>query len=168
MKREVRTDVVAALKPHKVNWSNKPTLLNLSESLSDMETVTGIEYARHEKDSGYLALTDQRLLFVGMATSLSLAALRVSIPLPTVTSIDMRGRLLRSLYVSTAGQTHEFTGLGDDFAARIMNMPREAKIEHQTVGLPADQLLKLRQLLDAGVLTDGEYEAKAAPLKAML
>ncbi|MFT8592425.1 MAG: SHOCT domain-containing protein [Bifidobacterium sp.] len=169
MKRSVREDVVDALKPHKVNWSNKQTLLNLSESLSSNETVTALEYVRCHKDGGYLSLSNQRILFTGMAISISLSAMRISIPISTITSVDIRGRLLRSLYISTAGQSYEFTSLSESFAQCIVN----AVSEHvpQTSSGPidsADRLLKLKQLLDAGVLTQGEYEAKASVLKSAL
>jgi len=115
----------------------------------------------------------------------------VIVPIRQITSVSSRNDGFRYsiMSVTTAGGTLEFRGTKDDIARAmpiiqrlilgcaaptIIQVPIPVAVAEPTsastasVQSVADQLLQLKSLLDAGVLTQDEYETKRAALVAQL
>lgn len=140
----------------------------LQQQLKTDEKTISMTKSSQGNYVGVLAVTSHRLVF----SARFIATKKVTdIPLSQITSVQ-GGRDLEnsSLTVSVAGNTITFHALAWRDADNITNLLREMaeKSQHGAQESPADQLLKLKQLLDAGVLTQDEYEAKASVLKSAL
>lgn len=121
-----------------------------------------INYRNAKKSllGGALALTPQRLIFVG---SVMLDRAEFSIPLNTITSVDSH-RSFANMYttITAASATHTFLALDPKFVEAI-NKARMASAAPAptapTAASTADELSKLASLHASGVLTDEEFAA---------
>jgi hypothetical protein len=140
----------------------------LQQQLKTEEKTVSMTKASHGDYVGVLAVTNRRFIFAARF----IATKKITdIPLQEITSVR-GGRDLEnsSLTVSVAGSTITFQALAWRDADNVTNLLRtmvEESHNNSQEGT-ADRLLKLKQLLDAGVLTQGEYEAKASVLKSAL
>lgn len=156
-----------------LSMGTKRELRRLEPELWDGETVTAITSGSYGGGVGLLVLTDRRLLFVAHGV---LASKNEDYPLDRITSVTFTGGLLLgSIDIHAAGAKASITNVakaeGKDFVATVRG--------HLTSGGPgpvatpgaksvAEQLQDLKGLLDAGVLTQEQYDAKAGPLIAEL
>jgi len=164
----IREDVLEALKPIKIGWGSSKPVQEIAAELASDEKALRIGGAKHKGKLGYLTITDRRLLFTEIRAFARSAA--ISILRSSVLSAESKGTILRDLTIRTAGESYKFDNLTVEVADQIVS--EISKGNHpisttQSVSI-AEQLLQLKQLLDAGVLTQAEYGAKAAPLKARL
>lgn len=125
--------------------------------------------------TGALVVTNQRFVFFG---SNGLKRERRGYPLSQITSIEHENNKLGNDYLRVAvpsGREKYLVGRGDEvkqFVATALSTLAQAQ-NPATAAPPAsadvtDQLAKLGQLRDAGVLTDEEFAAKKAELLARL
>ena len=155
----------------------RSTVKSVNESLSDDEKVYCAVSGNIDKKSfGLIVLTGQRIVF---ARKLLTVLESRSFSLDSITSVGTNGTpFLSTLVITFAGGRTEFTNvpskLGREFvtaaneAMRLMRTTESVGSVSLNIDDAAGRLLKLKQLLDAGVLTQGEYEAKASVLKSAL
>lgn len=150
---------------------SRKALKLLEENLSDDEHVAAIAHAQYGDDAGLITLTNTRLIFTfGIWTTQNVK----DFPLSQITSISQINDVVYAkLTISVAADRTTFTRMNQKVAKTFVKKLREAvnntNNSTSTDSLDAtDQLLKLKQLLDAGVLTQDEYEAKASVLKSAL
>lgn len=171
-----RQDIADAIARMPSKLGAKKELKALPDELWEGETVEVIASGTYSDGVGILVATDRRLLFLfkGLIRSISedFAYARIS-------SIEYKGGMaFASVIVYVSNQKAEIKNLtkGEakmivDLARNRMNNPRPPEPVSASVPVvesPADQLLKLKQLHDAGVLTDEQYAEKTAPLIAEL
>ena len=170
-----RPDIAAAAERMPSRFGAKRELKALPEELHPGETVEQIASGMYSDGVGILVATNFRLLFLfkGLVRSITedFAYNRIS-------SIEYKsGIALASVNVYVSNQKAEIKNLTKGEAKAIVDITRvrmnSAAANDGTVSLrgdssPADQLLKLKELHSAGILTDEEYAAKSAPLIATL
>jgi hypothetical protein len=172
MGKEIRNDLLEAFKNGGgVEFSNRGALKLLQNMLNDEETVLSAISGQNSRRAVVVALTGNRIIY-----AFNLLGIHEThdIPLSRITSITAgRDLMFGKIVVDSAGDLTAFDHVNFKHAEEFANIARttmrgnsETKPSTQTDS--ASQLLQLKQLLDAGVLTPEEYEAKAAPLKARL
>lgn len=174
MKKEIREDVVEAFKPTKFGWSNKYMAYDLCNQLMDNEQAIKIVFTKINRMYGLLAATSDRLIFTAQQSKLLQYGNKIVLNYSQITSMDVnQGQIFATLVINTASAHYAFGNMSSDEAAEIMRIVNNAantvKVKQEPISQsPAERLLQLKQLLDAGILTDDEYDAKAAEIKALL
>ncbi len=165
-----------------MGWTlgGKRELRKLHEHVRNDETVDRIAQGTFQTKQGIVVLTDQRLLFVFHGW---VSQEVEDFPLATITAISTKGGLgTGSLVVHAAGaqqvissiQVRDLKPLADATRGRIGRpavaapppsspVPAVAPLKLNEPD-PMDQLRKLADLRDAGVLTTDEFEAKKADI----
>lgn len=167
-----RSDIDAAIEKMSSTFAIKKQLKALPESIRPDETVSLILHGTYRDKPAIAVLTDQRVFFAGRW------AFRVDtedFPLSRISSVELRKKMLLSdvaIYVSNQEAT--LTGTPQQEAQEFVNQVRRL-ISTSATSTPSapkesisDQLLKLKTLLDAGVLNEAEYEAKRQHLITQL
>lgn len=143
----------------------------LAKLLGAHEHVSYLIGGRYGKSQGILVLTETRLMFVNVGL---FSAQTEDFGLDKVSSIEIKSKLLLGdITVYTSNQKATINNVDKFVGAEFVKQARSAlggskrPVAAPTEGT-ADQLLKLKQLHEAGVLTDAEYETKRATLVAQL
>jgi PH (Pleckstrin Homology) domain-containing protein len=147
----------------------------LPDYLADGQVVRTLATGTFGGGQGLLALTDRRLVFLKdgvMAKTLE------DFPLDRVSSVTWSsGMVMGTLSITVASNKAEVTNVPKTDGKAFSDAARDAvgaalRPMAQTPALAAPdvttQLLQLKQLLDAGVLHQAEYEAKKVELLARL
>ena len=123
------------------------------------------------KNAGVLAVTSRRLVYAHAMTGFPVRTV-MDFPLEQITSVAQNNDVaLAGITISVAGRITEFMNMNPKECTRFVATLRNAMTTtptDQAQPSTADQLLKLKQLLDAGILTQQEYETKASVLKKSL
>ncbi len=150
----------------------------LPEHLWEGERVAMITSGTYGAGTGIVVLTDRRLFFLkdGLMSKTS-----EDFPLVKISSVQWSsGMLLGKIIVFAAGNKAEITNvqkadgkaITDALRAKLTESPQSG-LESQQVSSPVtedfkpdiyEQLAKLGELRNAGVLTDQEFETKKAEL----
>jgi hypothetical protein len=168
----LRQDLAAAVALESTLFGYKKSLSAASEALRDDEHVLAATTARRKlgkaEDNGALVVTDQRLLFVHAR---AFAAATEEIPLTNISGLtDRKGLGFGHIVVTGAGGiTPHFSQISKSRIAPVMDairghLARPSAPEQQRSMSVADELRKLAELRDAGILTDNEFTAKKAQL----
>ncbi|MFT8709685.1 MAG: PH domain-containing protein [Sporolactobacillus sp.] len=152
-------------------FGTKKEIKELPMILKDDETIMYATSGLFKNNTWLIVVTDQRVLFLdkGMVFGLK----QVEIPLDKVNSVSFKTGLLLGKVTIYHGSSE----MGIDQITKSTVKPlvdainREAEkyknknsaAETKTVSA-ADELLKYKQLLDAGVLTQEEFDAKKKQL----
>lgn len=174
----LRSDIQAAANRMASTFGAKRELNRLESELWDGETVSLITSGSYAGGVGLLVLTDRRLLFVAHGIT---GSKNEDFPLDKITSISFTtGMLLGSIDIHAGGNKSTITNIskseGKDFVgtarASIGNLNQAPAHASAPAAAPAksvaEQLQELKGLLDAGILTQEQFDAKAAPLIAQL
>lgn len=166
-----RTDIAEAKASMNAAVGIKNALRDLEAKLWDGERVECMANGQYGKLPGVITLTSQRILLVAntMGASQSTHYLLEDIRDIEQTVDIMHG----AVTVHTAGGSAGLAKMNRKESKRFAAAAQNAIAARTQTNGPnstsvADQLLKLKQLHDAGVLTDEQYEAKSAPLIARL
>ncbi|MFE2687035.1 PH domain-containing protein [Streptomyces sp. NPDC058251] len=170
----LRGDLAQAVAQENTLWGSKKSLTVASGALRADERVlaatTTYRKQGNVNQSGVLIVTDQRLLFVHAR---AFASATEEIPLANISGVIDRKGLLQGAIVVTGsgGITTSFTNITKDRVAPVMEairshlrVPGGAPVA-QAAPAPAapdtaDQIRKLAELRDAGILTEEEFTAK--------
>lgn len=173
---ETRPDIASAKSRMRVTFGGGKEIKRLPEHLWDREQVERMTTGSYQGGSGLLVLTDRRLLFLkeGMLSKKS-----EDFPLDKVSSIQWSsGMMLGTVTVFASGNKAEIKNVNKDDGKDITDLVRARVSTSKPTAAgdapsavhvdPADQLRKLGELRDAGVLTPEEFEAKKADLLARM
>jgi len=173
---EVRPDILTAMEKMSFKMGSKREIKRLPEHLWENERVDLLTAGTYGSGTGVLVLTDRRLLFLkdGVMSKTS-----EDFPLEKISSIQWStGMLLGKMTVFASGNKAEILNVQKQDGKMITDAVR-ARI---TRGTPApseepapfaplasgpdvyEQLKRLGELHQAGVLTDEEFAAKKQPL----
>jgi len=171
---DLRADIAAAKAKMRVKLGAGREIKRLTNYLWEGETVDQMTTGTYGKGTGLIVLTDRRLLFVqdGIASQTS-----EDFPLDKVSSVQwMSGMLMGKIAIFASGNKSEITNVGKDDGKEIvdkirhlLSAPREqtppAPVASPSVAAdPIEQLKRLGELRDAGVLTPEEFDAKKTDL----
>lgn len=170
-----RPDIAEAASRMGRKMGGKRELKKLPEHLSDTEKVRFIAQGTYEGNQGIVVLTDQRLLFVFhglMSQSVE------DFPLDRISSVASKaGVLSGDLTVHASGNIAVIANILKADLKFLVDALRQRLAEGATGGaVPAapaqpdvmDQLRRLGELRDAGILTPEEFESKKTELLGRL
>jgi Bacterial PH domain/Short C-terminal domain len=174
---EDRPDIAAARKQMKAKTGSGKEVKRLPSHLWEGERVERMVQGQRPNDAtaGLLVLTDRRLLFVkeGMFGSKT-----EDFPLDKISSVEWSsGMALGSLTVFAMGNESKIKSVNKEDGKDMADLLRSrtfgaqevapaadsAQSEQQAPDIP-DQIRKLGELRDAGMLSEEEFEAKKADL----
>lgn len=176
--RILRADILAAKRKMRVSLGSGREIKRLTNYLWEGETVDQMTSGTYGKGTGLLVLTDRRLLFVqdGIMSQTS-----EDFPMDKVSSIQWTsGMMMGKITIFASGNKSEITNVGKDDGKEIVDKIRHlisATREQAPAATPAaaavaadplEQLKKLGELRDAGVLTPEEFDAKKMDLLARM
>lgn len=167
-----RPDIAEAAARMRWTFGGKRELKKLSEHLVDAEKVTFIAQGTYTKHQGIVVLTTERLVFVFHGF---IDAIVEDFPLNAITSVGLKkGFGTGTLVVHVAGAATHIEGVVNADLKHLVDSLRAVVTARSTtpsVAAPAtaapdtfDQLAKLADLLDRGVLTDEEFATQKAKL----
>jgi hypothetical protein len=172
---ELREDIAAAKNKMRVRFGGGREIKRLAGYLWDGETVQQMTTGTYGKGTGLVVLTDRRLLFVqdGMMSKTT-----EDFPIDKVSSVQWSsGMMLGDIVIFASGNKAEIKQVNKDDGKEIVDLIRHrlsaptqapAPAPTQAAPDPIEQLKRLGELRDAGVVTDAEFEAKKADLLSRL
>ena len=143
--------------------------------------ATGPIYARqHSLGNSAVVLTDSRLIFAGGTSDFIKTVSSFSLDLGRIDAIDMQAQMLvYNLMITASGEQTKctFAAMKDENGARLLKefinavydcKQAKTEVKPQTNIInqvsAADELKKFKELLDMGVLTQEEFDAKKKQL----
>lgn len=168
-----RPDIEAALARMGSKFGSKRELKALPDELLENESVRHIVSGTYSNGQGILVATDRRLLFIFRGITKQITE---DFGYGRISSIEYEGGLLlASIKVYVSNQKAKIENLQKAEAKRIVDDVRSWMNQPKANDAPApsqtsvhDELLKLKQLHDAGIIDDETYKEKSAPLIAQL
>jgi hypothetical protein len=165
---EDRPDIAAARKQMKATTGSGKEVKRLAEHLWEGELVESMAQAqpKGEAGAGLLVLTDRRLLFVkeGMFGR----SKTEDFPFDKITSVAFsKGMATGDLKVMAMGNESKFNVNKDDGKEMTDLIRNRTSAAQQAAAVPSsdqgdipDQLRKLAELRDAGIVSPEEFESK--------
>jgi hypothetical protein len=176
MAEEMRPDIQAAKDRMRVKFGGGREIKRLLDHLWEGETVERMTTGTYGKGTGLVVLTDRRLLFFqeGLMSKTS-----EDFPIDKVSSVQWSsGMVLGAIVIFASGNKAEIKNVGKDDGKEIVDLIRHRLSAPQQPAAPAapaatapdpyEQLRKLGDLLDAGILTQEEFEEKKASVLARM
>jgi hypothetical protein len=165
-----RPDIAEAVTRMPSTFGAKKELRQLPQELWEGESVRHIAIGTYADGNGIIVATDRRLLFLyhGMARQVS-----EGFAYDRISSIEFKGGMvLATIVVYVSNQKAEIKNVGKDEAKRIVDDARKAMHNEPTASSGVvessasvqDELLKLKELQNAGVINEDTYQAQAQPL----
>lgn len=169
------TESVEQLKKEKIGRmvGVKKEIRTLPDLLRETETAVNLAVGNYGGKTGLVAVTDQRVLFLQASM---VGSQQEDFEFDRITSVESsKGMTSGNLKIHSAGNVAELKAIQPRERAQEIgeyvrsHLGRPAQQAAPTAAPdPADQLRKLGELRDAGVLTADEFEAKKAELLARL
>lgn len=154
----MRPDIQAAIARMPSKFRIKKELKLLPEMLNQDEQVLHIGSGLYADKNAIVVATNQRVIFLAAGL---LSVKDEAFNIPQISSIEMKkGMVLAKIKVTVSNQSAEMQSMDPTIARAIVDDVR-AMSGPQTD--PADQLLKLKQLLDSGIISEQEYAQKRQP-----
>ena len=149
----------------------------LPDLLDDGELPERVVGGKYNGGIGILVATDRRLLFVDKG---SFGSLQVEdFPYPTIQSVrSTAGTMFGSITIKSAGSSALIDDIVKRFSHEMANFVRKKAMDFNGTAAPvvatgtvnqvslADELIKLSQLRESGILTDEEFQIQKARLLA--
>lgn len=175
---ELRADIVAAKQKMRTKLGSGREIKKLNEHLWEDERVDLMAGGTYGAGTGLLVLTDRRLLFLKDGV---FSKTTEDFPMEKISSVQWSSGIVQGkLTVFASGNKAEIKNVNKDDGKQIADTIRD-RLSGKTAHRPAteetatphqpdlyEQLAKLGQLRDAGVLTPEEFEAKKAELLSRL
>ena len=154
-------------------YLNDKTILDLPFTLEGEGLPQLLAPGSYDSRGGFLIATDTRLLFIGNRKSI-----RAEFLYESITSVESRtGILLGKVTIHTNGEKIEINNIPNQHVPSMGDLTRnklaEATLPLHSQASPsppaaalyiADELGKLAELRDRGILTDSEFDAQKAKL----
>lgn len=173
----VRADIAAAKARMRVSLGGGREIKRLPEHLWEGEIVQSMTTGTYGKGTGLVVMTDRRLLFVQDGI---MSKTTEDFPYSKISSVSWNsGMMVGTVVVFASGNKAEITNVNKDdgkamvgaLRARLADSPPVVAGPVATApGQPdvMEQLKKLGDLRDAGILSEEEFSAKKAELLARL
>ena len=177
-KEELRPDIAAAKDKMRVKFGAGREIKRLTGHLWEGEIVDQMTTGAYGKGTGLVVLTDRRLLFVqdGIMSNTT-----EDFPMDKVSSVQWSsGMVMGSVTIFASGNKSEIKNVNKDDGKEMVDKIRHrisapaspAPPPSTTTDVlqadPMEQLKKLAELRDAGVVTPEEFETKKAELLGRL
>lgn len=160
--------------PYKDDWGTKKEIVELPEVLSVDEHIKAMTSGLTDGNTWLIVCTNKRILMLdkGMIYGLKL----IDIPLDKVNSIShSKGLLLGKISITDGATTRTIENVSNitvsffaDTVNKQIELYKNSKNNPITSDIntisPADELIKYKQLLDIGALTQNEFDAKKKEL----
>ena len=165
---ELRPDIAAAKERMRTKLGAGKEIKKLLEHLHEGETVHTMLMGSYGRGQGLLVLTDRRLLFVKEG---AMSRKSEDFPFEKVNSLQWSsGLAMGTIIIFAAGNKAEIKNVdktaGKELADLVRQRIASPSAPTGASAAPsidvADQLRKLGELRDAGILTDEEFTAKKA------
>jgi hypothetical protein len=177
---DLRPDIAAAKSTMRVKFGAGREIRRLASHLWEGETVRQMTTGTYGKGTGLVVLTDWRLLFVqdGLMSQTT-----EDFPLDKVSSVQWSsGMFLGNIMIFASGNKSEIQSVNKEDGKEIVDKirhrlaapgeptgsPSAPTSQASAVPDPIEQLRRLGELRDAGVVTPEEFEAKKADLLGRL
>lgn len=176
---ELREDIAAAKSKMRVRLGGGREIKRLTSHLWEGESVQRMTTGTYGKGQGLIVLTDRRLLFVQDGI---MSKTTEDFPLDKVSSVQWSsGMLTGDIVIFASGNKSEIKTVNKDDGKEMVDAVRHrlsaptqrepassATATAPPASDPIEQLRKLGELRDAGIVTDAEFEAKKADLLGRL
>ncbi len=160
--------------PCKDDWGTKKEINELPEILGEDEYVKAITSGINDGNTWLIVCTNRRVLMLdkGMLYGLKL----IDIPLDRINSVShSKGLILGKISITDGSTTRTIENVPNNsvgFFADTVNKEIELYKKAKNIPIkqvvnnnsPADELIKYKQLLDMGVLTQEEFDIKKKEL----
>jgi hypothetical protein len=167
-------DVWSTLEP-RIQQSTRNLVQPLADLLvpdEEVEVLATVVLHAEKGLGGLLAMTDRRLIFVALTGLLGRNVQSLDVPYSSIAGLNVGKAGVWMVEVSSGAGDFHFSPGSRDGAVQLANLIRQCIDEYnrpepaQMVSAvdPMDQLRKLAELHDAGVVTDEEFAAKKAKL----
>ena len=162
---DLRPDIAAAKRRMRLTSGGERELARLEWVLHDGETVERMATGRYGRGVGLLALTDRRLVFLHRGR---LSQTTEDFPIGRITTVQWHaGVLSGTITVHATGKRAEITNVHKDDGRELTDRLRE-RIAQPAPAPGGDgvieQIRRLGELRDAGIVTEEEFAAKKAEL----
>lgn len=172
MAKELRADIEAARAKLKIKVGGGREFARLPDHLHDGETVEAVAVGKYSGDLGIVALTDRRVIF--FVSQLVGKERTEDFPLSKVSTVNWSKKRMKltdtgQIEIAGSGFAVAIEGVASVDGEAMVRAIRErlaAPVAPASTGSVdvADQIKKLADLRDAGVLTDAEFDAKKQEL----
>lgn len=144
---------------------------NILSSSEEVLAGTPASYESNDKDhKGMLIATSERLYFV--TSNLGFGQYSEATDYPEITGFKIKAKLSKEITVETRHHTKVFKdvmpGIGDNVVNVVQTRVRDFKTSSPTATgttlSAADEIKKYKNLLDEGILTQEEFDAKKKEL----
>jgi hypothetical protein len=174
---DLRADIAAAKNKMRVKFGAGREIKRLTRHLWEGETVEQMTTGMYGKGNGLVVVTDRRLLFVheGVMSQTS-----EDFPMDKVSSVQWQaGMMTGEIVIFASGNKSEIKMVNKDDGKEIVDRIRHrisapshaassdaapAAASNPPPADPMEQIKKLGELRDAGLLTQEEFDSKKADL----
>jgi orf2 len=160
MKFEIRIKELGV----KPSFLLKPVYVNLSNMISDNETINAVTSCMGKSGAGGIAVTSDN--FYSVVFNKTFSADKVVIPLSKISGCAVSGLAAMKLTITEGTTKYEYNTVANSsvIVNAIKNKDSEpknqSKPETSTSTDPAEELRKYKKLLDDGIITQEDFDQK--------
>ena len=142
----------------------KPVYVNLSNMISDNETINAVTSCMGKSGAGGIAVTSDN--FYSVVFNKTFSADKVVIPLSKISGCAVSGLAAMKLTITEGTTKYEYNTVANSsvIVDAIKNKDSEpknqSKPETSTSTDPAEELRKYKKLLDDGIITQEDFDKK--------
>jgi orf2 len=142
----------------------KPVYVNLSNMISDNETINAVTSCMGKSGAGGIAVTSNN--FYSVVFNKTFSADKVVIPLSKISGCAVSGLAAMKLTITEGTTKYEYNTVANSsvIVDAIKNKDSEpknqSKPETSTSTDPAEELRKYKKLLDDGIITQEDFDQK--------
>lgn len=142
----------------------KPVYVNLSNMISDNETINAVTSCMGKSGAGGIAVTNDN--FYSVVFNKTFSADKVVIPLSKISGCAVSGLAAMKLTITEGTTKYEYNTVANSsvIVDAIKNKDSEpknqSKPETSTSTDPAEELRKYKKLLDDGIITQEDFDQK--------
>ena len=142
----------------------KPVYVNLSNMISDNETINAVTSCMGKSGAGGIAVTSDN--FYSVVFNKTFSADKVVIPLSKISGCAVSGLAAMKLTITEGTTKYEYNTVANSsvIVDAIKNKDSEpknqSKPETSTSTDPAEELRKYKKLLDDGIITQEDFDQK--------
>ena len=142
----------------------KPVYVNLSNMISDNETINAITSCMGKSGAGGIAVTGDN--FYSVVFNKTFSADKVVIPLSKISGCAVSGFAAMKLTITEGTTKYEYNTVAnssvvvDAIKNKDSEQKNQSKPETSTSADPAEELRKYKKLLDDGIITQVDFDQK--------